>query len=115
MIAPVINSWGTVAYTCNILGFYLFLLCMLLIEFNTETRVKDIVLIGLLTGMALGIKYQAIPLVGCIYLLFFVYEIRNLKRRWLVFTSALLLAMVLASPWFVRNFLITKKSFFSYS
>ncbi|HJX31920.1 MAG TPA: glycosyltransferase family 39 protein, partial [Thermodesulfobacteriota bacterium] len=112
LTAPVINSWGTMAYTCNILGFYLLILSILLMECNKETKVNEVAFLGLITGMALGIKYQAIPLVGCIYSFFFVYKMTNLKRRGLVFTGALLLAIILASPWFVRNFLITENPFF---
>src|SRR4030042_1385528 len=42
LTSPVINSWGTMAYTCNILGFYLLILSMLLMECNKEIKVNKV-------------------------------------------------------------------------
>ena len=112
LTSPVINSWGTMAYTCNILGFYLFILSMLLMECNKETKVYNVALIGLTTGMALGLKYQAILLVGLLYIFFFIYKLKIWKKVSLSFSGSLLIGIVLVSPWFIRNYLITHNPFF---
>ncbi|MFH0812039.1 MAG: glycosyltransferase family 39 protein [Pseudomonadota bacterium] len=112
LTAPVINSWGTMAYTDTILGYYLFLLCMLFLEYDNQEGRKTAIVCGLLTGMALGIKYQAIPLVACLYLFFFVYYL----RRWQWFFPLLVFSLViggfLVSPWLIRNLVVTHNPFF---
>jgi hypothetical protein len=112
LTSPVINSWGTMAYTGNILGFYLFLLCMIMVEYNSKTNWKEALVGGLLTGMALGIKYQAIPLIALIYFFFFIFRIKDWRKISSFFGFSLIIGILLASPWFVRNIIVTKNPFF---
>ena len=107
LTAPVINSWGTMAYTCNILGFYLLIAAMLLMECNKETSVNQVALLGLITGMALGIKYQAILFIGVLYLFFFIHKLKDWEKVFLPFSVSLVIGIILVSPWFIRNYLIT--------
>ena len=112
LTSPVINSWGTMAYTCNILGFYLFILSMLLIECNNETKLNEVAFLGLITGMALGIKYQAILFVGLLYSFFFLYKLMSWEKVSILFSVSLVIGIILASPWFIRNYTITYNPFF---
>jgi hypothetical protein len=112
LTAPVINSWGTMAYTCNILGFYLFILSMLLIECNKETKANKVAFIGLITGMSLGLKYQAVLFVGLLYTFFFIYKLKGWKRVSVLFSVSLAIGIILVSPWFIRNYIITHNPFF---
>jgi 4-amino-4-deoxy-L-arabinose transferase-like glycosyltransferase len=111
LTAPVINSWGTMAYTDNILGFYLFLLCMVFLDDEKDQKGMGLTC-GLLTGMALGIKYQAIPLVLLIYLFFLAYywkKQRSVRRSVLL---PLVIGTIIVSQWLVRNALATGNPFF---
>jgi len=104
LTAPVVNSWGTMAYTANMVGVYVFLVCMLLLE--RSGKKGEIPVLGLLIGMALGTKYQAIPLLG-----FTIGGIGLLrcKDTGIIRTiaGALCIGVILASPWYIRNLLIT--------
>jgi len=112
LTAPVINSWGTMAYTCNILGFYLLVVSMRLMECDKESKVNEVAFLGLITGMALGIKYQAILLVGLLYLFFFIHKLKGWKKVSILFSASLFIGIILVSPWFVRNYIITRNPFF---
>jgi|GEM_PF-3196961 len=112
LMSPVINSWGTMAYTCNILGFYLLIVSMLLMECNKETKVNEVAFLGLITGMALGIKYQAILLVGFLYLFFFIHKLKGWKKVSILFSVSLVIGIILVSPWFIRNYILTHNPFF---
>ncbi len=109
LTSPVINSWGTMAYTDNILGFYLFLLFMIGIEFRSK---KETILLALLSGMALGIKYTAIPLISLLYFSLFIFRIKKWWRLLPLLGFSLITGILLASPWFIRNTVETKNPFF---
>jgi len=112
LTSPVANSWGTMAYTDNILGFYLFLLCMLLMDYSPEVRRKETFAWGLLIGMALGIKYQAMLLIGLIVAFFLVSKIKEWKTLSPLLTISLLIGVLLASPWYIRNLVVTSNPVF---
>jgi len=112
LTAPVVNSWGTMAYTGNMLGFYLFLLFILMMEYNAETTWREGIVWAVLAGMALGTKYQAIPVLGLIYLFFVLIRVKRWKRFLPLVLLSLIGGALLVSPWFVRNLLLTENPFF---
>lgn len=110
--APVVNSWGTMAYTCAMVGFYLFIFTMLLLEEGPKSSRKEAAVWGVMAGMALGLKYQAIPLIGAITLCFCMMKIKASRRFLPQLLIALAVGTLIASPWFIRNYLVTGNPFF---
>jgi len=110
LTCPVVNSWGTMAYPDNILGFYLFLLVMHFGEISEKFNGKKAVLGGIFTGMILGIKYQAIFLTTLIYFFFFISKRGRKVAVWLAISLSI--GIVIASPWFIRNYILTQNPFF---
>jgi 4-amino-4-deoxy-L-arabinose transferase-like glycosyltransferase len=107
LTAPVVTYFGTMAYTDNILALYLFLMCMLIVEHENKTSWNVLSVTGLMTGMALGTRYQAIPIIGIIYFALFLTKIKMWRQVLLLLLFTLAIGIVLASPWFIRNMVVT--------
>ncbi|MBN2466851.1 MAG: glycosyltransferase family 39 protein [Deltaproteobacteria bacterium] len=107
LTAPVVNSWGTMAYTGGILSFYLLILCMVLMESSKESNRRVVLVWGLLTGMALGIKYQALLLIGVLYFCVAVIKVKQWRKTFPLFSMALGIGFLVSSPWFLRNVMVT--------
>ena len=107
LTAPVVNSWGTMAYTDNILGLYLFLMCMLLLEHKNTPGWNLVILSGVMTGMAMGSRYQAVPMICLIFCGILITDIKKWKQLFLLFLFTMTVGVAFASPWFIRNVVIT--------
>lgn len=112
LTAPVVNSWGTMAYVSNFLGFYLFILFILFWEWREETNNKIVLVIGLITGMVMGMKYQGVLYIGIIYLCCLFILIKKSRHFITLACFALGIGIILASPWYIRNFYNTGNPFF---
>lgn len=112
LTAPVVNSWGTMAYTSNFLGFYLFILFILLWEFPQKSNKKMGIVIGLIAGMVIGIKYQGLFLVGAIYLFCSFLILKKKRSLFPLLCFTLGIGIIFASPWYLRNIYNTGNPFF---
>lgn len=98
------------------LSFYL--ISILYLFFKWQKNIKNfkyLYLIGILSGVSFGIKYNALFLLIPIYFLIFYFWIKNLKivKFKNIFLSAFLV-LVFASPWLIKNTYYFKNPVFPY-
>ncbi len=97
---PWLAAW---AYTDLALAFYTLAVLYLLWKTTPDSPVLQSVLTGLLAGLAMGIKYTSfvVPVFG-MFFLFWIFR-RQPGRSWRMLLAFGFSAMLVAAPWYVRN------------
>jgi 4-amino-4-deoxy-L-arabinose transferase-like glycosyltransferase len=99
-MVAVLAAW---AYNDLALAFYQLAALYSLLIWRKDERWGWLVVAGVLSGLALGLKYTAfpLPLTGLIYLLW------RSKDRWRAAAIFALLTGLIAAPWYLRNWVFT--------
>lgn len=107
-------SWGYIDW----IGF-LFGLCVLISLDNWrigENR-SDLILAGICTGFALGVKYTSgiVLLSGVVVVVYSSIKIRsNIKKSLLNLLVYITLSIIVASPWCIKNLIFTGNPFYPF-
>ncbi|MGQ9666428.1 MAG: ArnT family glycosyltransferase [Anaerolineae bacterium] len=107
---PMVFVLGSWAYTDMALAFYLATSVLAMVQWETSRKSRWLMLAGAGVGLALGVKYTAV--VGAVALgTYLVWKLLAGKSHWKAAISALiqfaLPALLLASPWYLRNAIAT--------
>jgi hypothetical protein len=99
-MVAVLAAW---AYNDLALTFYQLAALYALLAYRESERWGWLLVAGLLSGLALGLKYTAfpLPLVGLAYLLW------QPRRPWRAVAVFALLTGLVAAPWYLRNWAFT--------
>lgn len=102
-MVAVLAAW---AYNDLALAFYQLAALYSLLAWQETRRRGWLLTGGLLSGLALGLKYTAfpLPLVGVVYLLWQRRETRSCRKNLVSYT---LLTALVAAPWYLRNWAFT--------
>jgi hypothetical protein len=99
-MVAVVAAW---AYNDIALAFYQLGALYALLAWHESERRGWLIVAGLLIGSALGLKYTAFPLP----LTVLAYLLCRRRRRWREAITFTVSAVLIASPWYLRNWLFT--------
>jgi hypothetical protein len=107
---PWLASW---AYTDFALTFFVLASLYSLWRWNETSEGPWLFISGLFAGLAMGVKYTSfiLPLICVIFILF---RELNMKARILPAIKFSLPAVVIASPWYIRNWLMMGNPFYPF-
>lgn len=105
---PWLGSW---AYSDMALTFYGLAALYAIWKWNSETQ--WLIFSGIFAGMAMGIKYTSFALpVFSVVLIFFIGK--SFLSRLAAITSYSLTALLVASPWYIRNWVFMGNPFYPF-
>lgn len=110
---PLINRLASWAYLDISLWFYSLLSLYLLIRFYQEQKQVFFHLSSICLGFSLGMKYLSWIWAFCLFLVFLEKE-NSLLKATISYSKLLLVAILTASPFYIRNFIQTANPFFPF-
>ena len=110
---PILIMWGTTAYTDLAWALFQFLAISLVAVWQKEGKAGYLFLAGMMQGWAMGCKYPAVAAGAAIgvIVLFISYKMNTGLSPWKRLLTAGLIfggsALMVASPWYLKNLLWT--------
>ncbi len=112
---PIAIFEATTAYVDLALTAYGLLCLFAIAKFHSQPDGRWLVFAGIFAGAAAGTKYTGLLLIGLLVLLG-IWAIRRVKEaRWGYLALGVLLALLIASPWYVKNWLWTGNPVFPFA
>jgi hypothetical protein len=115
---PTAVTIATWAYVDLALAFYEFMAFFAVVNWlETPSNNKWVLIAGILSGMAMSVKYTGLTslVVASVLVLVTVLRTRTNYRRWLVGLSVLILvAVAFAAPWYLKNLAYTGNPVYPY-
>ena len=115
---PILFLWGICAYIDLTWALFQFLAVGLFVVWTQKKHVSLLILSGIMQGLSLGCKYPALTnaaILG-VCVIFFSLRRGNFKSGWkqalvnaVLFSAS---ALIIASPWYLKNFLWTGSPIF---
>ncbi len=111
--APTITKISSWAYIDISLSFYILLSIHLLIKYRGYKRPLYLYLSAVSVGFAAGMKY--LGLIWVVLLGLFIIEIEaDIYRSFKTYLKFIVIALILASPFYIRNYIETANPFFPF-
>ncbi|MGQ9461548.1 MAG: ArnT family glycosyltransferase [Candidatus Fervidibacter sp.] len=112
---PIAFFEATTAYVDLALTAYGLLCLFAVSRFHSQPNGRWLVIAGIFAGAAAGTKYTGLLLIALL-VIFGGWAILRVKEpRWAHLTVGTLLALLVASPWYVKNWLWTKNPVFPFA
>ncbi len=112
---PIAFFEATTAYVDLALTAYGLLCLFSIARFHSQPDGRWLVLAGIFAGAAAGTKYTGLLLIGLLALLG-IWAIKRVgERRWGHLALGIFLALLISSPWYVKNWLWTGNPVFPFA
>lgn len=112
---PIAFFEATTAYVDLALTAYGLLCLFAVSRFHSQPDGRWLIAAGIFSGAAAGTKYTGLLFIG-LFVFSGIWAIRRTREpRWSHLTSGILIALLVASPWYVKNWLWTGNPVFPFA
>ena len=108
---PVVLVITPTAMTDLAIGYFIFVGLIYFLKWTEVKNIRLLIISAILTGVAAGSKYTALPIPVIVFCLIFFQKGRGNEKLKLGFLY-LSLTLLIASPWYIKNLIIHKNPFF---